>query len=965
MSQVRRMTTNATAAAAVEPDRALWSFISGHKLPSGQHDKQYTHVSLLNPYSGKFRIAGSVSDELLELYCQRLAELGPANFVFGLAEKPHAMLNEEDTTINPVLCDVDIKLDFSPDIAVDRHFYTTEHVNKVVEIYQDVLQEVCDGIDSKNLLCFVLEKSGPYITEDGLHIKNGFHLHFPFCYMYGSNLDAQVYPMVKKRISDERVFATLPHFEGDSGSLMDTDLNKKNWLMYGSRKSLNSEGYLLTRILNFRRQTITLSDALRNNPILNTRDEPIVTERTPNPEYYLPYILSLSHYNRPLLRSKSNNCELARPRIRQAVNTNNYRDIASLPEVIAEARQLVGMLKDSRTDTHNEWYKVGMILYDVTHGCIEGCDLWYEFSRRSTLRRHVDEARCITNWQYMAASREGSYSIGSLKALAKEDNPTLYNDYFTKKNKTRISTTLKFLPGNTSDLAKMLHERFSSEIVCADLDRNIWYYYDETLNRWQLTSKGNALWVQIDKYLVPIYMEAKRANNAVVEEDGGGSGGANDDRSRQDSLSKIISKLKSASFKEQLMKECARMFNENNQDFIEKLDSDNYLFGCTNGVIDLRQMRFRRGEPSDYISRSCGFAWEDYTNREDDPNIIEIINFFNKIMPDKDNREFLYDYLGQIIRGGNLDQKFAILTGRGANGKSSFQQLLIETLGGESNISYAGKFSPTLLTGKEADSNSAQPEMLAAKGKRAMFISEPNQQAKLNINIIKYLTGNESISCRGLYSNPITFTPAFKFMFICNKVPRIDYDPDDDGIWRRILRINFPSKFPEKDHLVPESFNEQFKKRIFLRDPHFNEKIKKLRPALLYMMFKCYKRSLKRKIPVPLDVERTIDVYREENDVVLQFLRERLFFQAGESLTVADCYLSFVDWYTATFGPASRNKVMSRLEMSKQLSQKPGLTEPHNGRWNNVRFRSLDDDVEEGTAVRYEHTAAAEDQPAA
>jgi hypothetical protein len=45
-------------------------------------------------------------------------------------------------------------------------------------------------------------------------------------------------------------------------------------------------------------------------------------------------------------------------------------------------------------------------------------------------------------------------------------------------------------------------------------------------------------------------------------------------------------------------------------DFINNLDSNPYLFGCENGVIDLTNgFEFRDGKPDDMVSLSCGIHY--------------------------------------------------------------------------------------------------------------------------------------------------------------------------------------------------------------------------------------------------------------------------------------------------------------------------------------------------------------------
>lgn len=920
-------------------DKPLLDFINRFRVGDGH---LHTHSSMMSHLAGKFYMSGNDYDDFMRLYCTRLTEMGRDGFVCALAENP--WMTEHETTIMPVLVDIDFKIPFNESVPLDRHFYTREHIDKIIYIYQSELMSKCQDIELHNLHCFVLEKTRP--ISDGIHIKDGFHLHFPFLFMNGFDIEVNIATAVRKRITDDRIFNNIPYFEtADSGSFLDRDISKKHWLLYGGRKSLTNEAYTLTRIVNKQLATIELSEALENNTVYNTRDEAIVHSRTEDITWYLPYILSINHYRRHLKQCKST-CDLSlyKPNIRSAATVNNLRDSSSLAETLAETRALVNMLHVRRADNHNDWFHVGMILFDVCHGCLEGCDIWHEFSLKAQRRTHINEARCLYEWTRMTQTRRGSYTMASLTFLAAQDNPDEYRLFQTQRRNKTITESIEHVRSGTSDQAKLLYDKFSQEIVCASLEKSLWFYYDSELHRWCKTEKANVLYRAIDSYLIPVYMQNKRNL-------------ADDDGNKKEAYQKIITKLKSVPYKKQVIEECSHLFFV--EKFYDRLDANPMLLGFTNGVLDLSKMVFRKGEPSDYISMTCGYNFEDFSGRSGDPDITYVLMFFKKLLPDE-VRLWFYEYLGKILRGYNFDQKWLIMSGRGGNGKSACEKLITAALGGDGDLSYSGKFSPALLTGKEAESNAATPDLYSGKGKRIMFITEPKHEAKLNTNIIKSLTGEESITCRALFSPQTTYRPQFKFAFICNKVPRIDYDPEDEGIWRRILRVNFPSRFPEKDSIVPKSLNEQFQKRIFYRDSNFDARIPQLRPAMMWLMFDWYKTFMTRgrSMELPDDVSRTVEIYKEDSDVVLQFKRERLVQQQGEYIMVNDVYTQFVDWYVSCFGPASRGKAISRNELKSQLSQKPGFSEPISGRWMNWRLRTLDDDFEQ------ENMAAIELNPA-
>jgi phage/plasmid-associated DNA primase len=78
--------------------------------------------------------------------------------------------------------------------------------------------------------------------------------------------------------------------------------------------------------------------------------------------------------------------------------------------------------------------------------------------------------------------------------------------------------------------------------------------------------------------------------------------------------------------------------------------------------------------------------------------------------------------------------------------------------------------------------------------KRFGFLSEPEDGEKINIGLLKELTGSEEIVARGLlFQESTTFVMETKLFLACNELP--DIKGEDQALWRRIRVVDFPSKF--------------------------------------------------------------------------------------------------------------------------------------------------------------------------
>ena len=127
----------------------------------------------------------------------------------------------------------------------------------------------------------------------------------------------------------------------------------------------------------------------------------------------------------------------------------------------------------------------------------------------------------------------------------------------------------------------------------------------------------------------------------------------------------LIFNLKKTAFKDRILKEASGLFLQ--KDFESKLDQNIYLVGFANGVYDLKNRIFRKGEPDDLIRKNTGYNYKEF--KRDDPIIKEIEAFMESIQPEEDMRNYLGAYVASFLEGSNKDQKFMIWTGSGQNGK--------------------------------------------------------------------------------------------------------------------------------------------------------------------------------------------------------------------------------------------------------------------------------------------------------
>ena len=216
-------------------------------------------------------------------------------------------------------------------------------------------------------------------------------------------------------------------------------------------------------------------------------------------------------------------------------------------------------------------------------------------------------------------------------------------------------------------------------------------------------------------------------------------------------------------------------------------------------------------------------------------------------------------FLSKCLSGENRDEGFYIWTGSGGNGKSKLIELMQIVLG-----DYGGGLPVSLITKSRASSNSTTPEMERTKGLRLVVMQEPEADECINIGLMKELTGNDKIMARGLFKEPIEFIPQFKLLLMCNDLPNIP--SNDDGTWRRLEVVDFISRF------IDDESKLDAKKHVYKRDKCLRAKLQAWPVIFLCILLEEWMKYDKEGITIPKQVNNKTKSYRNENDIVGQWI---------------------------------------------------------------------------------------------
>lgn len=880
----------------------------------------HTHVSLIKP-TGKFQLNRESMEKLWDIYSNLVDN---ETEILGIGEKPTHYL--------PVLCDIDIKIeDNENEYSEGEHIYNEKNVNDIIQIYQSILRNIVQDCTDENLLCVVLEKPIYSITKnDIVYYKNGFHLHFPNCFLRKTDQELHLIPRVQDCAKEMKVFENLG-FE-DSSLLIDKSCCKVHWLMYGSVKNENSKPYKVTRIVNSECKNISFEEAFKYYQLFDVKENLI--DMKGNYKKYLPRILSILPYGRgcqelklglPLPQKEKNN----KDELNVKKQNKNFK--SSVAKNLKISERLLPMLSQFRVDDYNEWMTVGWILYSIGEGCLEALDQWLDFSSRS---EKYNEERCIYEWERMVKK---DFTLGTLRYYAEKDNEKLYQDFKTEQSQENIKSSLE---GSHHDIAKLLYTEFCNRFVCASITNKTWYEFKE--HHWHEIEEGVYLRKLISEDIVEKYIdEGCKLFQKVATHD---KGEENMYQTKIKQVQKLISNLKNSSYKNNIMREACEVFY--NEHFKNKLDMNPYLIGFKNGVYDLKLNEFRAGRPEDFISKHMPINYIVFNNR--DERVKNVYSFLEKIFPDTSVRKYFMNQASDVFVGGNYQKVACFWTGDGDNGKSVTQTIFEKMLG-----EYAVKFSTSLVTGKKGQLGTAAPELArAGGGVRWAVLEEPDGDEQINIGLLKSLTGNDSYFARDLFEKGKStreIQPLFKLIFICNSLPSFRGCTTDPAAWNRVKVIPFESTFVKPGDTTkepaPDTYEEQLLKKRFPMDLDFYKKIPDLLEPFAWVLLD-HRKNIRDRVE-PEKVTIATKMYKRQNDIYRQFIDESIIEESNISISLIELYNNFKEWYRQGF-PNHAIPVKNDIkEYFTKLWDEPGP----GIKWYGYRIRTLEDDINDGNAL--------------
>lgn len=298
------------------------------------------------------------------------------------------------------------------------------------------------------------------------------------------------------------------------------------------------------------------------------------------------------------------------------------------------------------------------------------------------------------------------------------------------------------------------------------------------------------------------------------------------------------------------------------------LDADPWLISCQNGTIDLRDGTLRAHRREDLITK---LVPTEYDVHMECPRWFA---FLERVLAgDQDMIAFLQRAVGYSLTGLTSARALFFLYGSGANGKSTFLEILRGLLAG-----YAQQADFTTFLERKGDG--PRNDIARLFGARLVTSSEVGEGKRLNESLVKTLTGDETVTARFLHAEFFEFRPSFKLWLAANHKPVIR--GTDNAIWDRVRLIPFTVSIPEAE-----------------RDAGLRDALLAELPGILAWAVQGAVLWHRGGLGAPASVRAATDNYRRESDTLGAFLEDCCELSPLWEAPSSTLYSAYAAWCTA------------------------------------------------------------------
>lgn len=324
-------------------------------------------------------------------------------------------------------------------------------------------------------------------------------------------------------------------------------------------------------------------------------------------------------------------------------------------------------------------------------------------------------------------------------------------------------------------------------------------------------------------------------------------------------------------------------------------DTDPWVFNVENGTLDLRTGQLLPHNRAALLRKVAPVEFDPAAKAP------VFLRFLREIVPNRAIRRFVRNYIGMCLTGTMEEHIFPVFYGKGRNGKSTLLRLLKDLLG-----DYVQSLPSETLRAKQFGGGIPNDVARLAGARLALALEFP-EATRINEDLLKRLTGGDPITARFLNQEFFEFLPSAKFILATNHKP--EFRGADNGVWRRVRLVPFNEEIPE----------ESVDKRL-------GDKLREELPGILNWALRGCLSWQQDGLCVPPEMEELTEEYREESDLIGQFLADNVVYEPGAEVGATDLYLQFQNWMTD-----QGMRPWSQTAFGRAMSDRPGVEKGREG----------------------------------
>lgn len=367
----------------------------------------------------------------------------------------------------------------------------------------------------------------------------------------------------------------------------------------------------------------------------------------------------------------------------------------------------------------------------------------------------------------------------------------------------------------------------------------------------------------------------------------------------------------------------------------DQFDVNPDILNCPNGVVDLRTGELLPHSPNYMCIMMAGTPY--------DPSATcpRYLQYLEEAIPCEDSRRYLMRWDGYSLTGRNTEHHFVMHVGLvGRNGKGVHQRCMMHVL-----RDYATIVSERLLIEQPYQEHTTIKTSLI--GRRAAYVSEAVEGAKLNLAAIKELTGGDRVSGRRMRQDEITWEQTAKFQLSMNSAAVVK--DLNRAIWDRLIRIDWGTYFLARGEPVPDL---PAGTRVGVLDPHLSETLREEATGILALLVRECMAWYRDGLPMTDRLREAREEYRRSQDTVGRFVEESLVIDPKYRVGAGTLYDAYREWCDDNGHIAmASNKFSERVLRNPKITRTKGRVRYYEGVALSVDNEStkdaLDDDLQQ------------------